>query len=1067
MKLQFKKQQYQAEAANAVVNLFIGQSNSENKTLIDREVRGIGYLEEEIEVYSYGNNFINIGESVIRQNIKLVQKDNNLDMTEESKFSDKNYLKNFSIEMETGTGKTYTYIKTMYELNKAYGFSKFIVMVPSIAIREGTLKSFQITEEHFKEQYGKKIRYFVYNTGNSSNIANIKSFSEDRNINVIIMNYQAFNAKSEESRKIYQELDELQSRKPIDIIKMTNPILVLDEPQKMGKAEELLKEFNPLFILRYSATHKSERVYNLIYRIDAVDAYNKKLVKKIGVKTCEISNTKNNDTYIYFENIEIGKGEPRAHIEIEIKSKNGTKKILKWVKVGDRLFDLSCGLKEYEGYTVSQIDFSLDSVATISFSNGVSIKTNELIGSTEDKSLARAQIRQTILSHFEKEKLLYYRNIKVLSLFFIDEVAKYKIYDENNNPANGEYADIFEEIYIEVYYEYLFKELGIDYEEIKNKDNKELLSRIKINDKTSEYAKYLLSLYEKKVHSGYFSIDKKKSKNIEKGEYYFIDSKVAKSGDQKGETDDSDAFDLIMKDKERLLSFDEPVRFIFSHSALREGWDNPNVFQICTLKKNNSDISKRQEIGRGMRICVNQDGIRQDSEVLDSEFHVVNKLTVIASESYDEFARSLQDEMLKSLSRKSYEKMESSHFINKRLIANDNKNDVLVIDENLYQDIRDEFYLTYKYVGKINGQNNMITDKLKEDISADKLKIPHRLEKYSESFKNLIKSLYTDIKVEIENENKTSIPEVLKPNANFKKKEFMELWKRINYKTSYEVEFDSEELIKNAVKELDENLKITKSIVTITVGEQNDIINYADIKGKKSLTIKDKKRYTEEGCGYSNIKYDLVGEISKEVNLTRKTVAIVLSKIKKETFDMFKKSPEEFIRKASNLINEMKGTTIIDGLRYSKTIEKYDDNEVWTLNSMGARLGENAMEVKHSVFDYLKYDSSIEKKFAEELELDNAVIYAKLPAKFYIDTPLGQYNPDWALCYDNKDYKYIYFVAETKGALGSAHLRPIEKSKIECAKKHFACIFDKDKDIGYEVFDTYEKLMNELLNDKK
>ena len=1063
MKLQFKNQQYQVDAANAVVNLFNGQNNNENKILIDREVRGIGYFEEEIEVYSYGNNFINIGESVLRQNIKLVQKESGLDMTEESKFSDKNYLKNFSIEMETGTGKTYTYIKTMYELNKAYGFSKFIVMVPSIAIREGTLKSFQVTEEHFKEQYGKKIRYFVYNTGNSSNIANIKLFSEDSNINVIIMNYQAFNTKSEESRKIYEELDELQSRKPIDIIKMTNPILILDEPQKMGKAEERLNEFNPLFILRYSATHKPEKVYNLIYRIDAVDAYNKRLVKKIGVKTCEINNAKNNDAYIYFENIDIGIGEPRAHIEIETKSKNGTRKILKWVKVGDRLFDLSGGLKEYEGYTVSQIDFSSDIVATISFSNGVSIKANELIGSIEDKSLARAQIRQTILSHFEKEKLLYYRNIKVLSLFFIDEVAKYKIYDENNNPVNGEYASLFEEIYKEVYYEYLFKELGIDYEEIKNKDNKELLSRIKINDKTPGYAKYLLSLYEKKVHSGYFSIDKKKSKNVEKGEYYFIDSKVAKSGDQKGETDYSDAFDLIMKDKERLLSFDEPVRFIFSHSALREGWDNPNIFQICTLKKNNSEISKRQEIGRGMRICVNQDGIRQDSEVLDSEFHAVNKLTVIASESYDEFARSLQDEMLKSLSRKSYQIMDDEHFVNKVLISNANKQDKFIFDKHSYRKLHNLFLQTYNY---IDADDN-ITSKLKEDIANDKLIIPREYEKYSESYKNLIKSLYTDIKVEIENENKTSIPEILKPNTNFKKKEFMELWKRINYKTSYEVEFDSAELIKNAVKELDENLKITKSITTITEGDQKDIISYDDIKNKQSFAIKKKNRYTEEESGYSNIKYDLVGEISKEVNLTRKTVATILSKIKKETFDMFKESPEEFIRKVSNLINEMKGTTIVDGLRYSKITEKYDDNEVWTINSMGAKLGENAMPVKHSVFDFLKYDSRTEKRFAEELELDGAVIYAKLPSKFYIDTPLGKYNPDWALCYDNKDYKYIYFVAETKGALGSAHLRPTEKRKIECAKKHFACIFDKDKDIGYEVFDTYEKLMNELLNNKK
>ena len=1063
MKLQFKKQQYQVDAANSVVNLFIGQNNSERKTLIDRKIKGYGYLEEEVEVYSYGNNTINIGESQLKQNIKQVECDNNLDLTEDANFINKDFLKNFSIEMETGTGKTYTYIKTMYELNKAYGFSKFIVMVPSIAIREGTLKSFQVTEEHFKEQYGKKIRYFVYNTNNSSNIANIKSFSEDNNINVIIMNYQAFNTKSEESRKIYKELDELQSRKPIDIIKMTNPILIRDEPQKMGKAEELLKDFNPNFILRYSATHKPERVYNLIYRIDAVEAYNKRLVKKIGVKTCEISNSKSNDAYIYFENIDISKGEPRVQVEIEIKSSNGTRKVSKWIKAGDRLLDLSGGLKEYDGYVVSEIDYTSNVTAKLIFTNGKTLKLNELIGSTEDKSLARAQIKQTIISHFDKERILYYRGIKVLSLFFIDEVAKYRIYDENNNAKNGEYAEIFEELYNEAYIEYLFKELEIDYENIKGKDRAELISKIKINDNTPGYAKYLLSLYGKKVHNGYFSIDKKKSKNADKGDYYFIDSKVIKTGEQKGETEDNEAYDLIMKDKERLLSFDEPVRFIFSHSALREGWDNPNIFEICTLKKNNSEISKRQEIGRGMRICVNQEGIRQDSEVLESEFHAVNKLTVIASESYDEFARSLQEEIIKTLSRKSYTVMDDEHFVDKVLVANDNKQDKIVLDKPAYRKIHNLFLQTYNYI----DADDKITTKLKDDISSDKLQIPKEYEKYSDSYKKLIKSLYTDIKVEIENENKVVIPEVLKPNANFKKKEFMELWKRINFKTSYEVEFDTDELINKAVKEIDDNLHITKSIIKITEGSQSDYINYDDLKSKKTFKVDNKERHVEEGVGYSNIRYDLLGEISTETNLTRKTVAKILTKINEETFNMFKESPEEFIRKISGLINDMKGTTIIDCIKYSKTNEKFDDNEVWTVNSMGAKLGENAMEVKHSVFDFLKYDSNTEMEFAKELEQDKAVIYAKLPNKFYIDTPLGKYNPDWALCYDGKGYKYIYFVAETKGALGSAHLRPTEKGKIECAKKHFACIFDKDKDIGYEVFDTYDKLLNELLDNKK
>ena len=1030
MKLQFKKQQYQEDAAKSVVDIFISQNNSQYRRLVDRFTKDKGTLiEQDVEVYSFANNLISIDHSTLRQNIKNVQSHNKLDNTLDSNFdNDDLYYKNFSIEMETGTGKTYTYIKTMYELNKAYGFSKFIVMVPSIAIREGTLKSFKITEEHFKELYGKKIRYFVYDSNNSSNITDIKSFSEDNNINVIIMNYQAFNVNSKEQRKINVELDELQSRRPIDVIKDTNPILILDEPQKMGNAEDKLKDFNPLFILRYSATHKPERVYNLIYRIDAVDAYNKRLVKKIGVIGCEVHNDKSIGAYIYLSEVEISKSEPRAHIEMEVKSSKGTRKVMKWIKRGDRLYDLSGELKAYKGYVVSEIDWTGD-IGKVTFSNGKEIKSNELVGSTEDKILARNQIRETIKTHFDKEKELYARGIKVLSLFFIDEVAKYRVYNENGQ-ANGEYADVFEEIYNDIYEERL-------------KDNKNSL-----------YGKYLLSLKDKKTHEGYFSIDKKKSKK--NGEQIFIDSKADR---KTGESYDIDAFDLIMKDKERLLSFEEPVRFIFSHSALREGWDNPNVFQICTLKKNNSEISKRQEIGRGMRICVNQDGIRQDAEVLDTEFLHINKLTVIASESYESFAKSLQEEIVNSLSRKSYDVMDDEHFVNKVLIANDNKKDTLVLDKSDYRKIHNLFLQTYNYI----DADDKITSKLKEDISKDTVKVPEEYAKYSISFVDLLKEKYTDIKPQIDNDSKISIPKELKPNKNFKKKEFIDLWHKINVRTTYEVDFDSEELINNAVKELDDNLVISKTVVEITTGSQNEYISYDDIKKNESMTEKEKTRKVEETAGYSSIPYDLVGELSTSCELTRKTIATILSKIKQETFDKFKENPEEFIVKATNLIKEQKGTTIIDGLRYNKLDKTFDDQDIWTINSMGAKLDNNAIASSKCIFDYVLYDSINEKDFANEFEKSAEVsVYAKLPNKFYIDTPLGKYNPDWALCFDDKKYKYIYFIAETKGSLGSAHLRPIEDKKIECAKKHFACIFDNDKEIKYDKVSSYDELLSKL-----
>ena len=560
MKLKFKRQQYQENAAQAVVKCFEGQSNGFRRDLIGRREKEINILnwnESATEdIISFGNKKIELLSEDIRKNIRNVQKQNNLDYTDNAG------TMNYSIEMETGTGKTYTYIKTMYELNKAYGWSKFIVMTPSIAIREGVLKSFQITEDHFQEMYGKKIRYFVYNSNNSSNLSNINNFAEDNNIQVMIINYQAFNTRSKENRKIYEELDELQSRKPIDVIKSTNPILIVDEPQKMGKTEELLKEFNPLFILRYSATHKDDFKYNMIYRLDAVDAYNQKLVKKINVKGIEILNDKSESTYLYLEGVEISKSDPVAKIEMEVKSATGTKKVMKKLKQGANLYELSDGLEQYKGYVISEIDARNSQYDKVLFTNGEELITGQVIGNAEENYMARIQIRETIKSHFEKEKEYYKKGIKVLSLFFIDEVAKYKVYDESKKAHNGEYAKIFEEEYNNIYNEYY-------------------------NFLDEDYKKYLDNLRGKKVHSGYFSVDKKASKGLSKDELVYIDSKIDDKKD--GTSSDEDAYDLIMKDKERLLSLEEPVRFIFSHSALREGWDNPNIFQICTLKHSNSE----------------------------------------------------------------------------------------------------------------------------------------------------------------------------------------------------------------------------------------------------------------------------------------------------------------------------------------------------------------------------------------------------------------------------------------------------------------------------------------------
>lgn len=574
MKLQFKHQKFQADAAKAVVDVFAGQPYLTPSYMIDR---GSGFyqqtLTEEEDFTGWSNQKIvpELNDRLILEHINTIQRANQIKPSTklEGRF-------NLTIEMETGVGKTYTYIKTMYELNRAYGWSKFIVVVPSIAIREGVYKSFQVTQEHFAEEYGKKIRFFIYN---STQLTEIDRFASDNSINVMIINSQAFNAKGKDAKRIYMKLDEFRSRRPIDIIAKTNPIIIIDEPQSVeGKqTKENLKQFNPLMTLRYSATHKSDSIYNMIYRLDAMEAYNKRLVKKIAVKGITESGSTATESYIYLESINLSKAAPTATIQFDMKGATGIRKITRTVSEGYNLYDNSGQMEEYkQGFVVSRIDGRDDSVE---FINGIKLYAGDVIGKVSEDQLRRIQIRETILSHIQRERELFYKGIKVLSLFFIDEVAKYKQYDTAGQPMNGSYAEMFEEEYQDV------------------------ISNLQIGIGEDDYMKYLSAISADKTHAGYFSIDKKGK---------MIDSKVAR---KETTTDDVDAYDLIMKNKELLLDRNpkkSPVRFIFSHSALREGWDNPNVFQICTLKQSSSDVRKRQEVGRGLRLCVKQDGERMD-----------------------------------------------------------------------------------------------------------------------------------------------------------------------------------------------------------------------------------------------------------------------------------------------------------------------------------------------------------------------------------------------------------------------------------------------------------------------
>lgn len=1030
MKLKFKRQQYQENATNAVIRCFEGQTKGEEEsifytekilsknTLIEKKVQ-----EEQVV---FRNKKLEITPIDVRNNIRKVQIENGI---EHNGYTG---IDNFSIEMETGTGKTYTYINTIYELNQYYGWSKFIIMVPSIAIREGVEKSFEITQEHFQEIYQKKIRYFVYNSNKVSNLSNINAFASDSDIQVMIISFQAFNAKSKSNRKIYEELDELQSRRPIDVLKSTNPIVIIDEPQKFGdQAEELLREFNPLFILRYSATHKKEREYNKVYRLDAVDAYNAKLVKKISVKGIEFVHNKAEDAYVFLDYIEISKKSPQAVMEIEKKFSSGVRKITKNFKQGDDLYKLSGELEQYKGFKIAEINAKEAGNNKVCFKNGIEIQTGQILGDKIEASMPRIQIRETIRSHFRKEKEYYLSGIKVLSLFFIDEVSKYKIYDENKQTLNGEYAKIFEEEYQKVLQE-------------------------EKNSFSEKYRQYLDSLQGEKIHSGYFSIDKKASKSKE--EIIFTNPKI--DDRKEGISSDEDAYNLIMKDKERLLSLEEPVRFIFSHSALREGWDNPNIFQICTLKKSSSEISKRQEIGRGLRICVNTEGERMDYKLLGDSFHDINTLTVVASESYESFARALQEEISSTLSQR-FANLTPDILMGRALINEKGEkyqfdsiksmNFVMKCIESQYVDA---------------SENYRVTEKCKEDLRADKMDFITETSEwwnFKTELVGLMKKMFLGSSgVPVEIENNISIRELI-PNANFNE-EFKKFWQKINKKTMYEVELNTEELIKKAVETINQKVRIAKVRLKVTEGSQKEVISYQEVKEKTSMKIDSSTEKIYEGQEISTVKYDLVGSLAKETQLTRKTIIEILKGIDRQTFAQYAYNPEEFIRQVGIYINSEKAEMILKGISYQETGEAYRDS-IFTVKNVKGKLGDNAIETNRSIYDYLIVDSDNEKAFADRLETGDVLVYAKLPRTFKIPTPLGNYTPDWMVILSNPEFDYQYFIAETKGRVEKEELRKIEEAKTECARKHFATICGDD--VKYGVVDSYEKMIDKVTNHKK
>jgi type III restriction enzyme len=984
MKIQFDDLGYQQEAIQSIVNIFQGQEICEaNFTVYSPEFlaqqQNIAYND-----IGYGNR-LTVTEGQLVQNVQHIQLANGL-APSEKKDIHRNQL-DFTIEMETGTGKTFVYLSTIMELYKNYGFSKHIIVVPSIPIKEGVYKSLQMTEAHFKEHYDNiPYNYFVYD---SSKLNEVRDFAINPGLDIMVINIDAFrksfqnpNDAKKKANIIHRYNDKL-GYKPLDLIKNTHPIVFIDEPQttmSTDLAKKAVQGLNPLALFRYSATHK-EKV-NLMYKLDAVDAYEKKLVKQIEVGSVQASGT-HNQAYIKLVKVNLSKGKPTVNLELDVLSGGKIKRVVrKNIRQNQDLEELT-GRIEYEGYIIKDI-YAQEGNEYIDFtSRSEEIKLGQAIGSVDDTQLKRALINKTIEAHLDKELLLNPQDIKVLSLFFIDSVSKYRVYDAEGNASLGEYAQLFEEEYKKLIqkskYASLFGEL------------KEVETEVSL------------------IHNGYFSIDKKSKASNKKEKFeYFKDT----SGNINA---DEDTYSLIMRDKEKLLSFDSKLRFIFSHSALKEGWDNPNVFQICTLKDaGSSEIRRRQEIGRGLRLCVNQEGKR----VYGFE---TNTLTVMATESYVDFVDNLQKEIEADTGIKFG--VLKPHSFNNLVIQIDN-DDIAYLGQEKSEQLFD--YLILKgYIDK----RGKVQDALRLAIKDHTVALPEEFTESVHVQQQILSKLKAAAgKLQIKNQDDKKKVRVNKRVLH--SPEFKALWERVKYKTTFSVNFDSDSLIKACVNALDNQLTLTRGKLTYT-------------KTKLNVTIGGVQAAEEPITYDENIKEtvavlpDIVGYLQNETQLTRKSIVAILTGTNKLAY--FKINPQKFIEGCIDIINQQMRLHIVDGIQYKKIGDtEYYSQELFDNEELFGYLKSNLKESTKSPYEYVVYDSTVESNLAQDFEnSENISVYAKLPSWFKIDTPLGTYNPDWAVLWTQGNDEKLYFVVESKGTTLLGDLRPKEQAKIACGKKHF------------------------------
>lgn len=1001
MKIQFDSSlDYQKDAIESITNIFLGQEICEaNFTVYSPEFlakqQNLSFNE-----IGYGNR-LTLSEGKIITNVQNIQLANGLKPSERNDIKRNNL--DFTIEMETGTGKTYVYLRSIMEMYRMYGFSKHIIVVPSIPIKEGVYKSLQITQDHFKELYDNvNYNFFIYD---SSKLNEVRDFSTNDGLSIMVINIDAFSKSfidpkdEKKTANIIHRYNDKLGYKPLDLIRNTNPVVVVDEPQStMGTAirKKAIKSLNPLAIFRYSATHKEK--INLLYKLDAVDAYTKKLVKQIEVGSIQTEGVRN-QAYIRLLKINVGKGNPTVNLEIDVLERGKINRVVKTNIRQNQDLEQLTGRAEYQGYIINDI-YSQQDGGYIDFtSREEELKLNEVIGSVDDRQVRRALISKTIEAHLDKELVLNPQGIKVLSLFFIDSVGKYRVYDEDGNPSLGEYAQIFEEEY------------------------KRLIQRTRYASLFEEIED--LETDASKVHNGYFSIDKKSKASNKKEKFeYFKDTSGSINADE-------DTYNLIMRDKEMLLSFQSKLRFIFSHSALKEGWDNPNVFQICTLKDaGQSEIRRRQEIGRGLRLCVNQKGER----VYGFE---TNTLTVMATESYVDFVDNLQKEIESDTGIK-FGILESHSFNN--VVMSIDGAEINYLGQENSEQLYD--YLILKgYIDK----RGKVQDLLRLAIKEGTVELPEEFTESEHVEKQILNTLKDAAgKLEIKNQEDKTRVRVNQRVLN--SPEFEALWERVKYKTTFSVDFDSEALVNECIQALNNRLTINRG--KIHYSRAMIAMNIGGLQVNE-----DPRTYTENINDEVGSLPDIVGYLQNETQLTRRSIVRILTGTNKLGY--FKINPQKFIEGCIDIINEQMRLHIVDGISYHRIGDaEYYSQELFENEELFGYLNSNLKDSTKTPYDYVIYDSGVESKLANEFEnSDNISVYAKLPGWFKIDTPLGTYNPDWAILWKDGNEEKLYFVVESKGGTGLFAVNPKEQGKIDCGKKHFE-VFDTEMIVAKELGDV-------------